>query len=119
MNRSSILSFLLAALAGAAIWALSSLFTGHAEPWDAGGTYYPAALFLAGLLSGLLAAKPLWVLYLGSIVGQAMYMLLFLPSGPLMVVGLAFLALWSLLFIGGAYVGSRVRSRFGRRSSTG
>jgi hypothetical protein len=117
MNRSLILPFLVAALAGGGIWALSPLITGHAEPWDASGIYYTAALVLSGFLSGLLAATPLWLLYIGSIFGQVMYLFLFLPSGPLIIVGLVFLLLWSLLFLGGAYMGSRVRGRFGRHPS--
>jgi hypothetical protein len=115
MNRSLILSFVIAALAGAAVWALSPLMTGHSEPWDAGGIYYAAALALAGFLSGVVARKPLWALYVGSFCGQLSYALLFLPSGPLMVVGLFFLLAWSLLFLGGAYAGSRIRSRLGSR----
>ena len=115
MNRSLFFSFLVAALAGAAVWALSPLMTGHAEPWDAESIYYIAALILAGLLSGLIAPKPLWVLYIGSIFGQLLYQLLFLTLGPLIAVGLVFLLVLSLIFLGGAYVGSRVRNRFGNR----
>ncbi|WP_181295353.1 hypothetical protein [Pseudomonas sp. Q2-TVG4-2] len=109
MNRSRALAFLIAAFAGAAIWALSPWLTGHAEPWDAGGVYYTAALIGTGLLTGLIVPKPLWALYTGGVFGQFMYLLL-LPSGPLIAVGLVFLLLWSLLFPGGAYLGARVRS---------
>lgn len=115
MNRSLIPSFLGAALAGALIWAISPMVTGHAEPWDAGGVYYFAALVLAGLVSGLLAPKSTWMLYLGSIAGQFLYHVLFLPSGPLMFIGLAFLLAWSLIFLAGAYGGSRVRRWIGIR----
>lgn len=109
MNRSRAFAFLIAAFAGAAIWALSPWLTGHAEPWDAGGVYYTAALIGTGLLTGLIVPKPLWALYTGGVFGQFMYLLL-LPSGPLIAVGLVFLLLWSLLFPGGAYLGARVRS---------
>ena len=64
MSRSWVLPFLIAALAGAAIWALSPLLTGRAEPWDA-GLYYSGALLAAGLLSGVAVPKPLWAHYLG------------------------------------------------------
>ncbi|WP_312678847.1 hypothetical protein [Stutzerimonas nitrititolerans] len=110
MSRSWVLPFLIAALAGAAIWALSPLLTGRAEPWDA-GLYYSGALLAAGLLSGVAVPKPLWAHYLGGIVGQALYLLLFLPSSPLMAVGLVFLLVWSLLLLGGACAGARVRMR--------
>lgn len=111
MTRPSILSFLVAALAGAAIWALSPVVTGHAEPWDAGGAYYASALVLAGLVSGFAVTAPLWASYVGSIVGQLLYMLVFLPPGPLIVVGVAFLLVWSLLFLAGAWVGARLHRR--------
>jgi hypothetical protein len=117
MNRLWITSFLVAALAGAAIWTLSPMVTGHAEPWDAGGIYYFAALASAGFLSGLIAPKPLWMLYVGSVAGQFIYQILLLPLGPLIVIGFAFLLFWSLLFLCGAYAGSRVRCRFGGRSA--
>ncbi|WP_312255835.1 hypothetical protein [Stutzerimonas nitrititolerans] len=110
MSRSWVLPFLIAALAGAAIWALSPLITGQAEPWDA-GLYYSGALLAAGLLSGVAVPKPLWAHYLGGIAGQALYLLLFLPSSPLMAVGLVFLLVWSLLLLGGACAGARVRMR--------
>ncbi|WP_312932139.1 hypothetical protein [Stutzerimonas nitrititolerans] len=110
MSRSWVLPFLIAALAGAAIWALSPLITGQAEPWDA-GLYYSGALLAAGLLSGVAVPKPLWAHYLGGIAGQALYLLLFLPSSPLMAVGLVFLLVWSLLLLVGACAGVRVRMR--------
>lgn len=110
MSRSWVLPFLLAALAGMAIWALSSGITGQTEPWDA-GLYYSSALLVAGLLSGVTAPKPLWAHYLGGIVGQALYLMLFLPPSPLMAVGLVFLLVWSLLLLVGAYAGARIRTR--------
>jgi len=110
MSRSWVLPFLIAALAGAAIWALSPLLTGQAEPWDA-GLYYSGALLAAGLFSGVAVPKPLWAHYLGGLVGQALYLLLFLPPSPLMAVGLVFLLVWSLLLLVGACAGARVRMR--------
>jgi 4-hydroxybenzoate polyprenyltransferase len=115
MNRHLIPSFLGAAFAGALIWAFSPMVTGHAEPWDADGVYYFAALVLAGLVSGFLAPKSIWMLYLGSVTGQFLYHVLFFPIGPLVVIGLAFLLAWSLTFLAGAYGGSRVRRRIRTR----
>jgi len=63
MKRSVLRALLLAALAGAAIWGLSPLLTGHVEPWDAGGLYYNVALALGGGLCGSVSPKPLWPLY--------------------------------------------------------
>ena len=115
MKRSVLRSLLLAALAGAAIWGLSPLVTGHVEPWDAGGLYYTLALALGGGLCGSVTPKPLWPLYVGCVAGQILYLLGWLPTGPLLPVGLVFVLLWSLVFLVGAYVGSRARTRWQAR----
>jgi hypothetical protein len=87
--------------------------TGHVEPWDAGGLYYTAALALAGCLCGSIAPNPLWPLYVGSVAGQGLYLLGWLPTGPLLPIGLVFVLLWSLVFLAGAYAGSRACTRWG------
>ncbi|MDH2240954.1 hypothetical protein N5J70_03155 [Pseudomonas sp. GD03909] len=115
MKRSVLRSLLLAALAGAAIWGLSPLVTGHVEPWDAGGLYYTLALALGGGLCGSVTPKPLWPLYIGCVAGQILYLLGWLPTGPLLPVGLMFVLLWSLVFLVSAYVGSRARTRWQAR----
>jgi len=112
MEQPVLRSFLIAALAGAAIWSLSPSMTGHVEPWHAGGLYYPAALALGGCLCGSIAPKPLWPLYAGCVAGQTLYLLGWLPTGPLLPVGLVFVLLCSLIFLAGAYVGSRARTRW-------
>jgi hypothetical protein len=104
-------ALLIASLAGALIWALSPWASGQAEPWDGDGLYYSGALFTAGVLAGFIVPRPLWAQYLGVIVGQVLYLLLFLPIGPLLAVGLVFLLLWSLLFLAGAYTGARLHTR--------
>lgn len=115
MKRSVLRSLLLAALAGAAIWGLSPMVTGHVEPWDAGGLYYTLALALGGGLCGSVTPKPLWPIYVGCVAGQILYLLGWLPTGPLLPVGLVFVLLWSLVFLVGAYVGSRARTRWQAR----
>jgi len=115
IKRSVLHSFLLATLAGAAIWSLSPSMTGHVEPWDACGLYYTAALALGGCLCGSIAPKPLWPLYAGCVAGQTLYLLGWLPTGPLLPVGLVFVLLCSLVFLVGAYVGSRARTRWQAR----
>ena len=115
MKSSAILAMLIAVLVGAAVWVLSPWATGHAEPWDAPGYYYHAALVLGGILSGLTIPKPLWAHYLGSVLGQFLYQLVFLQIGPLFVIGVAFLLGYSLLFLGGALLGSRIRTGLGGR----
>lgn len=100
----------LAALFGALIWALSPSISGRAEPWDADSAYYLFALPLAGFVGGLLAGGPLWAHYTGVVLGQFMFGLLFTGAGPLMVLGLAFLAAYALLYLAGALGGKRVRA---------
>lgn len=104
-------TFVLAALIGAAVWALSPWITGHQEPWDAENLYYVGALLGGGLLSGLAIPKPLWAHYAGSVLGQLIYTLIFLPLGPLFVLGAGFLLVYSLLFLMGALAGSWIRCR--------
>lgn len=110
MRRPSLLAFLIAFTTGFTVWALSPWLTGYKEPWDAPGVYYYAALLLAGMLSGLVIAKPLWAHYTGCIFGQLVYALVFLSLGPLAAVGLLFLIIWSLIFLCGVFLGSRVHT---------
>ena len=110
MTSSSLHAFLIASATSFAVWVLSPWLTGYQEPWDAPGVYYYVALLLAGMVSGFVTAKPLWAHYVGSILGQLVYGLVFLPLGPLAVVGMLFLMLWSFIFLSGAYLGSRVRT---------
>ncbi len=99
-----------AAFFGVLIWAMSPAITGRAEPWDAAAPYYLVALLIAGFLSGLLTGKPLWLHYAGVIAGQFLYGLVFLAIGPLILLGVSFLAVYGLLFLAGAIAGQRARS---------
>ena len=119
MKRRAALTIVLAAILSAAVWASSPLVTGHKEPWDAEGFFYIGSLFAGGFISGLSIQKPLWAHYVGSVVGQVTYALIFLPLGPLFVLGVGFLLGYSLLFLAGALVGSRLRQYSNaRRSAT-
>ena len=110
MPQSTWFTFWVASASAFAVWALSPWFTGFKEPWDAPGVYHGAALLLAGTLSRLINVKPLWTHDVGSIFGQLLYGVVFLPFGPLAVVGLLFLAVWSLLFLVRAYLACLVRT---------
>jgi hypothetical protein len=59
--------------------------------------------------------KPLWPQYPGAVTGQLAFGLLFLPTGPLILVGVAFLLVWALIFLAGAIAGSRARLLVGGR----
>jgi hypothetical protein len=109
MKKELGISLLVSFILGALVWALSPTLSGHAEPWDAGGVYYPVSLLLAGLLSGLIRPQYFWVHYLGVILGQLAFMLFFGPGGPLIIVGIVLLAVYSLIALAGAAAGAGVR----------
>jgi len=105
---------------GGAIWLLSPLITGKREPWDAEGGYYGGALLGAGLLGGLLIPEHTRGFVAGIFVGQVLVLLggvLSDPSsGGLWPLGVMFLALYSLLALLGATLGSAVRRLRSRRA---
>lgn len=107
--RRPIAAFLLAAVAGAAIWALSPVLAGHAEPWDAGQYYLHFALATAGAVTGALTPRPLWAIYLGAVLGQALYEALAVGVDALFLLGLAFLLVYSLEFLAAAAVAGALR----------
>ncbi len=112
----AIAAFLLAAVAGAAIWVLSPLLAGHAEPWDAGEYYFHVALLSAGAVTGALTPRPLWAIYLGAALGQALYEAVAIGVDGLYLLGLAFLLVYSLEFLAGAVIAGALR-RLLRRAS--
>jgi hypothetical protein len=97
------------AAAGAAIWALAPVLTGHTEPWDSDGLYYPLALFAAGIVLGSIGPRAIWAHAVGIVLGQLLYMVIFLPLGPLLLVGVVFLIGYSVLTLGGAGLGVAFR----------
>lgn len=105
--RRSRLSVTVALIAGAVIsaviWALSPWLAGREEAFNVGYYYIPAML-AGGFVSGFLVGKPVWAHYLGSVVGQLLYLLLVLKVGWLILPSLIFVPGASLLFLGGAYV---------------
>jgi hypothetical protein len=102
-------TLLVAAVAGALMWASSPWLTGHREPWGADGFFYVGAMAVAGAVAGVLAPKPLWAHYVGAFTGQLMYEALFLKTGPLFIVGVVFLLGYSVIFALAASIAARVR----------
>jgi hypothetical protein len=98
---------------GAAIWVLSASITGRPEPWDANGPYYPAVLLLAGFLGGVLVPGHWGEVAVGVYAGQALVLLgrvlSDIGSGGLWPLGLVVLALYSLIALVGALLGSALR----------
>lgn len=113
MYRDVLISFAVAAVLGAVIWALSPLITEAAEPWDAESPYYFVSLFIAGGLVGMLCPRHIWAAFLGIVIGQLVYMLIFLPWGPLLPLGVLFLFGYSLLSFFGLFLASRVWRNLG------
>lgn len=111
-------ALLLGAGLGAAIWLLSPVLAGHREPWDAGGGYYVAALFGAGLLGALLIPRRWCVIAVGVYAGQALVLLggvVVRPGdGGLWPLGLLVLGFYSVLALLGAGVGAAARRMAGR-----
>lgn len=107
-------TFAIAAVAGAAIWALSPVLGGHAEPWDAGPLYYHVALVASGAITALLAPQRAGVIsalaiYAGVVIGQLAYEAVVIGAGPLFLLGVAFLLAYSLEFLAAALVAGAVR----------
>lgn len=105
---------------GAAIWVLSASLTGRHEPWDASGMYYPGALVAAGLVGGVLVPGHWGEVAVGVFTGQALVLLGRVLSDPgtggLWPLGLVVLALYSLLALVGALLGSALRRLANRRA---
>jgi hypothetical protein len=102
---------------GAGIWVLSGSITGYREPWDSPGMYYGAALLSAGVIGGFLVPGHWAEVAVGVFAGQAVVLLarvLAEPAGGgLWPLGILFLALYSLLALVGAGLGSGLRRAFG------
>ena len=119
MKPRSWVTVLASAVAGALVWALSPWLTGHQEPWDADGLFYVGALVVAGSVAGAITPRPLWALYLGALVGQLGYELIFLRMGPLFFLGAAFLLGYSAIFLAAAALSGSIRRRLVSRPSQG
>jgi hypothetical protein len=102
----------------AAVWALSPWLVGHREPWDAGGFFYLIALAAAGCVAGWVTPRPLWAHYVGAVVGQLLYEVLFLRIGPLFVLGIGFLLGYSLIFVVAAAMSGYLHTRLAPRPTS-
>lgn len=109
MNNDKAISLSVAAGLGAGIWALSPVITGQVEPWDAESPYYFVSLLVAGAIVGAVIPRHVWVVFLGVVAGQVIYMLIFLPAGPLVPLGMVFLAGYGFLSLLGAALGAGLR----------
>ena len=108
MNRNRA-AFALSAVLGFVIWVLSRPITGKVEPWDANSPYYYFALAVAGFASGWAISAEKKAHYLGAVLGQVLYGLIFLPGSGLFILGALFLFLYSLLYLAGAALALRLK----------
>lgn len=76
---------------------------------DAEASYYLLALGIAGAVSGMLIQRAVWAHYLGALLGQVAYELVFLEVGPLFILGLVFLAVYSIVFLLAARIAASLR----------
>lgn len=67
-------------LLGAAVWGFSVPLTGMREPFDSDGVYYPAAMFLAGVLATLPSPRHWWLAVLAVFLGERVYAFVMLPE---------------------------------------
>ncbi|WP_088889202.1 hypothetical protein [Leptolyngbya ohadii] len=111
MKRELAISFLFSFVGGAMVWALSPFLSGQVEPWDAEGFYYSVALLIVGLIVGFARPKHVWSHYAGIVLGQLTYMLFIpvLPGSSLILVGVASLAVYSIIALAGAASGAWFR----------
>lgn len=109
MNKNKVISLCVASVLGAIIWTISPFVTGEIEPWDADSPYYVVSLILAGSIVGGLIPKHLWTVFLGVVAGQIIYMFVFIPSGPLLLIGIVFLVGYGLISLIAAIFAARFR----------
>lgn len=88
---------LVSVLSGAAIWAFSPLVTGEVEPWDSSSSYLLIAITLTSLMLGFVFPHHFAVSALGLTLGQMLYLGIFLPDGPLVIVGFLLLAGYGIM----------------------
>jgi hypothetical protein len=89
---------------GMAIWWTSPMLTGHIEPWDVPGKFYPGMLFAAGFVAAAFLPKAFWVAPIGVYVGQLLYTVyLFDPhDGALWPLGMIIAVIYCAAALAGA-----------------
>jgi hypothetical protein len=101
---------------GLGIWLVPAQFLGQAEPWDGNSLAYPLALFVTGLLLGLLGPGKPGAAATGVFLGQLVVLLSRVVTSPenseLWLVGVVMLAGYTFVATGlGALLGGLLRRR--------
>ncbi|MDP2534834.1 hypothetical protein [Alteromonas stellipolaris] len=95
--RQFLLGLFLSTLLGAAILFFSPYFIGEIEPWISDSYYYTGALVLAGFIVLIDRHASYESVFIGIMLGQAIYMFTFIPVDSLVGVALVIMAFKSLL----------------------
>jgi hypothetical protein len=101
---------------GLGLWLVPAQFLGQAEPWDGNSPAYPVALFLSGVLLGLLSPSRPGAVATGVFLGQLVVLLWRVVRSPetseLWLIGVVMLAGYTFVATGiGALLGSLLRRR--------
>ena len=101
---------------GLGLWLIPARFLGQPEPWDGNSPAYPIALFLAGLLLGLLSPGRPGAAATGVFAGQLLVLLARVVTSPenseLWLVGVVMLAGYTFVATGiGALLGGLFRRK--------
>ena len=95
--RQFLFSLSISTLLGAAILFFSPYFIGEIEPWISDSYYYTGALVLAGFIVLVDRHASYESIFIGIVLGQAIYMFTFIPVDSLVGVALVIMAFKSLL----------------------
>ena len=109
-----IISFVAAAVYGAALWGSAPIWAGKKEPWDSAFGLYMVALTLGGLMGAMAPRRP-WAAPAGLVIGQVAWQI---GSGagslwPLAMIVLTILALPAAAVATGVWLIDRHRGRRG------
>ena len=103
---------------GLGIWLIPAQFLGQSEPWDGNSPAYPLALFVSGLLLGLLSPGKPGSAATGVFLGQLVVLITRVMTSPetseLWLVGVVMLAGYTFVAAGlGALLAGLLRRRLG------
>mgnify|MGYP003384166393 CR=1 FL=1 len=109
MNKDITINLLLSAFIGVLVWAASPYVVGTIEPWDSESSYYVLSILISGVVLGTYSQKQIWSFGVGTFIGQLLYIVIFLPLGPLIIVGSVLLAGSGLICYLGALITKAVK----------
>lgn len=100
--KNKYLPFVLSMICGLLIWVFSPVLAGHEEPWDGSMTYYLLGMLIPSIIIAIVFDVKGWMVAAGFFLGQLVFVIvksLSHPS-PLIVIGVLFLAFYTLLSCG-------------------